>query len=120
MDFFRTNYEEYSDEYKYIKVKNNLLYIISRYCDDLDLCNSVLPDKGCDSSCILFEVEKKLEKMKAKEVYTIVKNSTPQYEKYEDLLQENGLKFGFIKILHHINSHCRTDELHYKINVSPK
>jgi len=116
LDFFRTNYEEYSDEYKYIKVKNNLLYIISRYCDDSDLCNSVLSDKGCDSSCILFEVEKKLEKMTAKEVYTVVKNSTPQYEKYEDLLQENGLKFGFIRILHNINTSCRTDELHYKIN----
>jgi len=117
LDLFKINYEEYSDEYTYIKVKNEILYTICGYCDDLNLCNSDLPDKGCSAdSCILFNVEKNLEQMTAKEVYTVVKNSTPQYKKYEDLLQENGLKFGLIRILHNINTTCRTDELQYKVN----
>jgi hypothetical protein len=112
LEFFKTNYEEYSDEYKYIKVKNKLLYLISRYCQDENLCSE--GEKECNHNCILYQVEKKLEKLNAKEVYNIVLNSTPQYRDYDSLIQEDGLKFGLIRILHGLTDKCRTDELHYK------
>lgn len=115
LDIFMLNYEEYSDEYKYIKVKNNLLYQISRYCDNPDLCSYAgwSSEEDC-IDCVLFDIEKTLENMSAKEIYILVYSATPDYRVFEDLIRENGLKYGLIRILHNINPACRTSDFHFK------
>ncbi len=112
LEIFRKNYEEYSIEYQHIMVKNKLLYFISRYCMDEDLCSE--GQNECNHDCILFKAEKKLNVLDAKEVYKIILNATPQYRDYDSLIQENGIKYGFIRILHQLTDSCRTNEFHYK------
>lgn len=115
LDKFNKNYEEYSKEYEHIKVKNALLYQISRYCDDPELCSNAewRSEEDCQG-CILFDAEQILEKMSAEDVFKVVYNATPDYRIFEDLIRENGLKFSLIKILHNLNPACRTDHFHFK------
>ena len=115
LDMFNSNYEEYSKEYEHIKVKNALLYQISRYCDDPELCSNVewSTEEDC-LGCVLFDAEQILEKMSAEDVFKVVYNATPDYRVFEDLIRENGLKYGLIRILHNINPAYRTKDFHFR------
>jgi len=110
LDFFKNNYEEYSEEYKHIKVKNFVLSMISKYCDDEELCS----ESECKNDCWLYKIEKDLEQLPVKEVYKIVLNATPHYEKFEDLQQEDNIIYGLIKSYHQLDERRKTQEYLYE------
>jgi len=112
LEFFKTNYEEYSLEYQQIKVKNYLfLSAITEYCNDSRKCSLDI----CDRNCSLYKVEKEIENMSTGEVHQLVLNATPQYDsKFDILTQVSGLKNGLIKTYHQLNLNKKTLNFHYQ------
>jgi len=109
---FSVNYEEYSKEYEYIKVKNNFFEKIYEYCNNSKNCSCSIDQ--CDISCDLYKIEKKLESKTAEEVYKIILQSTPHYKSISDLLDRTGLTFGLSKIFHTLNKNYQTNQYLYK------
>ena len=115
---FAVNYEEYSKEYEYIKVKENFFEKAYNYCNNRRNCSVDLTLQNgkrlCDSNCALFKIEKELESKTAEEVYKIILQSTPHYQLMTDLLDNVGLTFGLSKIFHTLNKNYQTNQYLYK------
>lgn len=111
LDLFKENYENLSQEYQYIKVKNNFFEKIYKYCNNPYNCS-----ENCNVDCNLYKIEKELEKKSSKEVYKIILQSTPQHQKFEDLFDERGLTLGLIRTFHTLRVHYKTNEYLYKNN----
>ena len=112
LEFFKTNYEEYSLEYQQIKVKNYLfLSAITEYCNDSRKCSLDI----CDKNCSLYKVEEEIKNMSKGEVHQLILNSTPQYDsKFDILTQLSGLKNGLIKTYHQLDLAKKTSNFHYE------
>ena len=112
LEFFKTNYEEYSLEYQQIKVKNYLfLSAIDEYCNDSRKCSLDI----CDTNCSLYKVEEELKNMSTGEVHQLILNATPQYDSKLDILtQISGLKNGLIKTYHQLDLNKKTSNFHYQ------
>lgn len=112
LDKFTVNYEEYTKEYEYIKVKNNFFEKIFEYCNNNRNCS--IPIEECNNNCDLFKIEKELELKTAEEVYKIILRSTPHYKSINDLLNDTGLIFGLTKTFHILNKNYQTNQYLYK------
>lgn len=112
LDKFTVNYEEYSKEYEYIKVKNNFFEKIFEYCDNSENCTCAI--ELCNDSCDLYKIEKELESKTAEEVYKIILQSTPHYKSIDDLMNGIGLVFGLIRTFHSLNKTYQTNQYFYQ------
>ena len=112
LDKFVVNYEEYSKEYEYIKVKNNFFEKIFEYCNNTRNCS--IPIEECNNNCDLFKIEQELESKAAEEVYKIILRSTPHYKSINDLLNDTGLIFGLSRTFHTLNKNYQTSQYLYK------
>lgn len=108
---FNENYESYSKEYEYILSKEKLLIAINKYCNDSTLCN--IPLENCNSTCQVFQIENTIEQMSSREVYTLLKKATPHFESFDDLINEDGLKYALSRIFHHIDNSYKENEICY-------
>lgn len=114
LDKFAVNYEEYSKEYEYIKVRNNFFEKIFEYCDNSENCD--IDIGSCNDDCSLFVIEKELESKSAEEVYKIILQSTPHYQSINDLMENAGLIFGLVRSFHSLNKDYQTSQYLYKKN----
>lgn len=114
LDKFAVNYEEYSKEYEYIKVKNIFFEKIFEYCDNSENCD--IDIGSCNDNCSLFVIEKELESKSAEEVYKIILQSTPHYQSINDLMENAGLIFGLVRSFHLLNKDYQTSQYLYKKN----
>jgi len=114
LDLFKENFESYSKEYEYILSKEKLLNAIHNYCNDSTLCNIALD--FCDNSCQVFQIENTIKKMSSPEVYTMLKMTTPHFESFDDLINENGLKYALTRIFHHIDKGYKSNDIFYEKN----
>ena len=111
LEVFESNYEEYSEAYKHIKVKNNLFDMFNRYCINPTNCH--LDD--CDTNCHLYQMEQLLKLKTAEEVYKLVLQSTPHYDqRLETLMNTSGLIYGLTKAFHILDKRYQTVDYLYK------
>lgn len=114
LEVFTSNYEEYSEEYKYIKVKDNLFEMFNRYCSNTINCNL----DSCEETCYMYQTEESLKSKTAKDVYDIVLQSTPHYDnRLASLMDMRGLTSGLTKAFHILNKDYQTPNYLYKNHI---
>lgn len=114
LEVFTSNYEEYSEAYKYIKVKDNLFEMFNRYCSNTINCNL----DSCEEACNMYQTEQSLRSKTAKDVYNIVLQSTPHYDnRLASLMDTRGLISGLTKAFHILNKDYQTPNYLYKKHI---
>lgn len=114
LEIFESNYEEYSEAYKHIKVKDNLFKMFNRYCSNTINCNL----DSCEEACNMYQTEQSLRSKTAKDVYDIVLQSTPHYDnRLASLMDTRGLISGLTKAFHILNKDYQTPNYLYKKHI---
>lgn len=112
LDIFRENFESFSREYEYIIAKEKLLKSIHKYCNDSTLCSLALT--SCNNTCQLYEIEEEIQNMSSQDVFSMLKNASPHFESFDDMVNEQGLKFSLSRILHKIDKNFKENRIQYK------
>lgn len=112
LDIFRENLESFSREYEYIIAKEKLLKSIHKYCNDSTLCSLALT--SCNNTCQLYEIEEEIQNMSSQDVFLMLKNASPHFESFADIVNEQGLKFSLSRIFHKIDKSYKENRIQYK------
>ncbi|WP_141050857.1 ABC-three component system protein [Aliarcobacter cryaerophilus] len=112
LDIFRENFESFSREYEYIIAKEKLLKSIHKYCNDSTLCSLALT--SCNNTCQLYEIEEEIQNMSSQDVFLMLKNASPHFESFDDIVNEQGLKFSLSRIFHKIDKSYKENRIQYK------